>query len=233
MHSSHEFGMTNRLSARVGVNDSKSLTPTRSHAKSSCLGSKFTDHEESGKSTFTSWITNHKRSVAVTAGALSVIALTGTPSPALAGLVSSTGSLTSDATTMVQQLSQQLSDTGFYQAFSLVFVSELGDKTFFVAGLLAAKLSKVISFVGSLGALATMTIIAVLIGQIFHAVPSGLTQGYPLDDLCAIAAFTFFGIKILAEALESDDEGSVMDEELAEAEEAVEDSDSLKNKNAL
>ena len=32
-----------------------------------------------------------------------------------------------------------LAETGFYQAFSLVFVSEIGDKTFFIAGLLAMK----------------------------------------------------------------------------------------------
>ena len=51
------------------------------------------------------------------------------------------------------------------QAFSLTFLSELGDKTFFIAGLLAVKFSRAVSFVGSLGALAVMTVISVLIGQ--------------------------------------------------------------------
>ena len=32
---------------------------------------------------------------------------------------------------------------GFAQAFSLIFVSELGDKTFFIAGLLAVKYGRV------------------------------------------------------------------------------------------
>ena len=117
-----------------------------------------------------------------------------------------------------------LTDSGFYQAFSLVFLSEIGDKTFFVAALLAAKLSRLISFVGSLGALAVMTVISVIIGQVFHAVPSEIANGVPLDDVAAVLAFTYFGIKILSEALFDDGEGgkSAMDEEFEEAEEMVE-----------
>jgi len=125
-------------------------------------------------------------------------------------------------------------ETGFYQAFSLVFVSEIGDKTFFMAGLLAMKTSKLISFVGSIGALIIMTLISVIIGQTFHAVPSGwlggegsFLGGLPLDDVAAVLAFAFFGLKTLQEALSMEGE-SVMDEELAEAEEEVEASDTTK-----
>jgi hypothetical protein len=126
-----------------------------------------------------------------------------------------------------------LTDSGFYQAFSLVFLSEIGDKTFFVAALLAAKLSRFISFVGSLGALAVMTVISVVIGQVFHAVPSELANGIPLDDIAAVLAFTYFGVKILSEAFETDGEGkSAMDEELEEAEETVEGSDTINKASA-
>ncbi|KAL3823198.1 hypothetical protein ACHAXA_003477 [Cyclostephanos tholiformis] len=126
-----------------------------------------------------------------------------------------------------------LTDSGFYQAFSLVFLSEIGDKTFFVAALLAAKLSRFISFVGSLGALAVMTIISVVIGQVFHAVPSEIANGIPLDDVAAVIAFTYFGIKILSEAFETDGEGkSAMDEEFEEAEETVEGSDTINKASA-
>lgn len=119
--------------------------------------------------------------------------------------------------------------TGFYQAFSLVFLSEIGDKTFFIAGLLAMKTSRFVSYVGSMGALAIMTLLSVLIGQIFHAVPAGIAQGIPLDDVAAVAAFTFFGFKTLKEAFDLDpSQGSIMDEELAEAEETVEGSDTVK-----
>ena len=116
-------------------------------------------------------------------------------------------------------------ETGFYQAFSLVFLSEIGDKTFFIAGLLAMKTSKFISFLGSMGALAVMTIISVIIGQAFHVVPAGIANGIPLDDVAAVLAFTFFGLKTLKDALDMDEGESVMDEELAEAEEEVEGND--------
>lgn len=123
---------------------------------------------------------------------------------------------------------KSLSETGFYQAFSLVFVSEIGDKTFFMAGLLAIQTSKVTSFLGSMAALAIMTLISVLIGQVFHAVPSGLSQGIPIDDVAAVLAFAFFGIKTLKDAIAMG-ESSVMEEELEEAEETVDESNVSKS----
>jgi hypothetical protein len=136
------------------------------------------------------------------------------------------------AATKVDGIMASLAETGFYQAFSLVFVSEIGDKTFFMAGLLAMKTSKLISFVGSMGALFVMTLISVLIGQSFHAVPAGFGDGVlgglPLDDIAAVLAFAFFGVKTLQEALTMEEGESVMDEELAEAEEEVEGSDTTK-----
>jgi len=127
----------------------------------------------------------------------------------------------------------KLTETGFYQAFSLVFLSEIGDKTFFIAGLLAMKTSRFVSYVGSMGALIAMTAISVVIGQAFHAVPAGLGKGIALDDLAAVAAFTFFGLKTLKDALEiNDQEGGSMGEELAEAEEVVEGSSTIKQATA-
>ncbi len=121
-----------------------------------------------------------------------------------------------------------LTETGFYQAFTLVFLSEIGDKTFFVAGLLGMKLGRWISFVGSVGALAVMTVLSVLIGQVFHVMPSFGGGQIPLDDIAAIAAFAFFGIKTLQDALAMEPGApSAMDEELAEAEETVQEQTSL------
>jgi len=119
---------------------------------------------------------------------------------------------------------QSLTETGFYQAFTLVFLSEIGDKTFFMAGLLAIQTSKFTSFIGSMAALAVMTVISVAIGQVFHAVPAGISQGVPLDDVAAVLAFAFFGFKTLKDAIEMDPDSSVMDEELEEAEETVDES---------
>ena len=109
-----------------------------------------------------------------------------------------------------------------------MFVSEIGDKTFFIAGLLAMKTSRLVSFVGSMSALAVMTVISVIIGQIFHVVPAGLSNGVPLDDVAAVLAFAFFGFKTLKDALDMEEGTSAMDEELAEAEETVEESDTVK-----
>jgi putative Ca2+/H+ antiporter (TMEM165/GDT1 family) len=128
-----------------------------------------------------------------------------------------------------------IAETGFYQAFSLVFVSEIGDKTFFIAGLLAMKTNKLISFIGSMGALAVMTIISVAIGQLFHAVPSGLMAdgvSIPFDDIAAVLAFAFFGIKTLRDSLAMEDDASgSMGEELEEAKQVVDEQDT--NKSAI
>jgi putative Ca2+/H+ antiporter (TMEM165/GDT1 family) len=72
----------------------------------------------------------------------------------------------------------------------------LGDKTFFIAALLAARTSKLLTFAGCAGALALMTVISVAIGQIFHAVPASFTRGLPIDDYVAIASFLYFGVKV-------------------------------------
>jgi len=103
----------------------------------------------------------------------------------------------------------QVADSAFVQAISLIFVSELGDKTFFIAALLAARASKLLTFAGCAGALALMTAVSVVIGQVFHAVPTSLTRGLPIDDYVAIVSFLYFGVKSLldANAVETDGEG--------------------------
>lgn len=58
-----------------------------------------------------------------------------------------------------------LGDTAFREGlasgFLLILFSELGDKTFFIALLLALKKNKGIVFAGTFGALAIMTVISV------------------------------------------------------------------------
>mmetsp|Transcript_48698 Transcript_48698/g.121612 ORF Transcript_48698/g.121612 Transcript_48698/m.121612 type:complete len:363 (+) Transcript_48698:72-1160(+) len=125
--------------------------------------------------------------------------------------------------------------SGFVEAFSLILVSEIGDKTFFVAGLFAMKTSRIISFIGSMGALAVMTVIAVGIGQVFHALPDlGILNGIPFDDYIAVGAFLYFGIKLIKEASEAKDGvKSGIDEEFEDAEEVVNQSDAEQRKSSL
>lgn len=49
---------------------------------------------------------------------------------------------------------------GFVAAISVIIVSELGDKTFFIAAIMAMRHSRLTIFVGAMGALASMTILS-------------------------------------------------------------------------
>jgi len=115
------------------------------------------------------------------------------------------------------------------QAFLLTFVSEIGDKTFFIAAILAAQEGtneegrgqnqKVLTFIGAIAALAVMTFLAVGLGQLFHTVPD-IAGGLPIDDYASVLAFGFFGVKLLFDAANMEEDGSLLDEK-EEAEEAV------------
>ncbi|GLI59791.1 hypothetical protein VaNZ11_001755 [Volvox africanus] len=110
---------------------------------------------------------------------------------------------------------------GFVSGFLLIFFSEIGDKTFFIALLLALKQPKSLVFTGTFGALAIMTVISVLLGQVLHQVDE-LVPGesnIPYDDLLAVALLLYFGIKTLRDAKDADESAA---EEKEEAKEVVE-----------
>lgn len=127
------------------------------------------------------------------------------------------------------QLNSYLGDlgdisTGFVSAFLLIFFSELGDKTFFIAALLAARNSGAVVFIGTFGALAAMTIISVVLGRTFHYVDEILPFRFgetdlPIDDIAAVCLLVYFGFSTLLEANSSD--GLKAEEEQKEAEIAV------------
>ena len=87
--------------------------------------------------------------------------------------------------------------SGMLPAFSLIFLSELGDKTFFMAGLLASSVGKLISFAGSVSALSVMTVISVAIGYAFKSVPDALEGSLPIGKYLAVATMLWFGIRTL------------------------------------
>lgn len=66
---------------------------------------------------------------------------------------------------------------GCLAAFSIVFLGEFGDKTFFTAALLAVRVGRTISFAGSMLALALMSLIGVGIGSAFAAAPPEWSSG--------------------------------------------------------
>ncbi|CAN1778398.1 Protein PAM71, chloroplastic, partial [Linum perenne] len=114
--------------------------------------------------------------------------------------------------------------TGFASAFLLIFFSELGDKTFFIAALLAARNSAVVVFAGTFGALGVMTVISVVLGRTFHYVDEILPFRFgdtdlPIDDIAAVCLLVYFGVSTLIDASSSD--SMKAEDEQKEAEIAV------------
>jgi putative Ca2+/H+ antiporter (TMEM165/GDT1 family) len=110
---------------------------------------------------------------------------------------------------------------GFLSAFLLIFFSEIGDKTFFIAVLLATQQSKSSVFAGTFGALAVMTVISVAIGQAFHVAEEAsgalLATDVPWDDYLAVALLLFFGAQTLLSAEEETAEEEAEDAKVAVA----------------
>lgn len=114
---------------------------------------------------------------------------------------------------------------GFLASWSLILVSEIGDKTFFIACLMAMRHPRLIVFAGAIGALAAMTVLSALMGVIFPSILSvRVTQGL------AVVLFTAAGIKILYDTLKPKPPGEESsDDEMAEAAAAIGPKDDLEN----
>ena len=108
--------------------------------------------------------------------------------------------------------------TAFTASLLLITVSELGDKTFFIAIILAMRHSRRTVFSAVLSALAVMTIISVVLGQALSLFPKIYIHNGE------IALFLIFGAKLIYDASQM---SAKSDEEVVrEANEAVETQDS-------
>lgn len=101
---------------------------------------------------------------------------------------------------------------GFIHAFaaslSVIIVSELGDKTFFIAAIMAMRYNRLTVLIGAMLALGIMTCLSVLFGYATTIIPRIYTY------YVSTALFAIFGIRMLREGLKmSADEGQ---EELEE-----------------
>lgn len=116
-------------------------------------------------------------------------------------------------------MSSWLGKSGFVASLSLIFLSEIGDKTFFICAILAMRLGRWISFLGTTFALATMTLLSVGIGVAFNAVPDAMRTSIPVGKYLSVALLFFFGVRSLLNGMQaSEEEGG----ELVDAEETVE-----------
>jgi len=102
---------------------------------------------------------------------------------------------------------------GFVSSSLLIFLSELGDKTFFVAALTAMRNPKWAVFVGALGALSSMSFISTGFGMAAHELP--FNSDVPVDDYLAAALLLLFGVQSLRDASEMDGDARGEEEEEA------------------
>ena len=81
---------------------------------------------------------------------------------------------------------------GFVEALSVILVSELGDKTFFIAAILAMTNNKITVFLSAISALATMTVLSALLGFVVTTFVPTIYTYYTCTAIMFI-----FGLKML------------------------------------
>jgi len=111
-----------------------------------------------------------------------------------------------------------LDSTSFWAAFVnsliMIIVTELGDKTFFIAAVLAMRQDRWAVYLGAVGALALMTVLSAAMG---FALPNLLPKQY--THAASALLFLYFGLRLLKDSTEM--ESGTVSEELQEVEEEL------------
>ncbi|KAK9448656.1 uncharacterized protein V1518DRAFT_427805 [Limtongia smithiae] len=115
----------------------------------------------------------------------------------------------------------------FAMSFMMIIFSEIGDKTFLIAAIMAMKNSRMTVFSAAFISLAVMTVLSALLG---HAVPQLIPKKY--TSYIAAVLFVVFGAKLLNEGLHMDKDAGVEDE-MHEVEEELKAGDFEKRSSAL
>ncbi|KAK7688315.1 hypothetical protein QCA50_008687 [Cerrena zonata] len=103
------------------------------------------------------------------------------------------------------------------QSFAMIIVSEIGDKTFLIAAILAMRHPRAIVFAGAFGSLFVMSILSAELGNLLPTLlPKRWTQ------TLAAVLFLVFGVKMLQEGREMAAGNEKIQEEMKEAEEEIE-----------
>lgn len=127
---------------------------------------------------------------------------------------------TPDGETLIQPLHS------FVLALIMILFSEIGDKTFLVAALMAMRHDRIVVFSAAFSALFVMTVLSAVLG---HAVPSLLPRR--LVAFAAAALFLVFGAKMLREGLALPKDSGV-GEEMKEVEAELEEKEHLARTNS-
>jgi Ca2+/H+ antiporter, TMEM165/GDT1 family len=122
--------------------------------------------------------------------------------------------------TLPEPLRKSVTDDGFLAAFTqsllLILACELGDRTFFVAAVLAMKAPRIVVFAGAIAALALMTVLSALIGKAF---PMLLDKKY--TSIASAILFAYFGVQLLRDWWGMRNQPESENEELAEVEQEL------------
>jgi putative Ca2+/H+ antiporter (TMEM165/GDT1 family) len=102
----------------------------------------------------------------------------------------------------------------FVFSLLMIIVSELGDKTFLIAAIMAMKHSRVVVFAAAFSSLLIMSILSAFLG---HVVPNLIPKEY--TDVCAALLFLGFGLRMIYEAYHMED--GAENEEMMEVEEEL------------
>lgn len=104
-----------------------------------------------------------------------------------------------------------------FQSFLMIIVSEIGDKTFLIAAILAMRHPRAVVFAGAFGSLVVMSILSAQLG---HLLPTLIPRRW--TQTLAALLFLVFGFKMLQEAREMKAGNDKIREEMKEAEEEIE-----------
>ncbi|KAH9885599.1 UPF0016-domain-containing protein [Cubamyces lactineus] len=104
-----------------------------------------------------------------------------------------------------------------WRSFAMIIFSEIGDKTFLIAAILAMRHPRLIVFAGAFASLVVMSILSAELG---HLLPTLIPRKW--TQTCAAILFLVFGVKMLQEAREMKAGNEKIQEEMKEAEEDIE-----------
>jgi len=103
------------------------------------------------------------------------------------------------------------------QSFAMIIASEIGDKTFLIAAILAMRHPRAVVFAGAFASLIAMSCLSAAMGHILPTlIPRRWTQ------IAAACLFLVFGVKMLQEGREMRAGNEKIQEELREVEEEIE-----------
>lgn len=116
----------------------------------------------------------------------------------------------------VSDASQEEYIEGLVRSFTMIIFSEVGDKTFLIAAILAMRHPRLTVFAGAFGSLLVMSLLSAAMG---HLLPSLIPKQW--TQAAAAILFLVFGVRMLMEAREMKDGKRKMQEEMREAEEEI------------